>query len=398
MGNGKNIFVFVVCGAREHIHTLHYSLQALKQCTGNDIVVVTDAVRNETEVVHTNIVNVATPPNLNHHQASIYLKTALHKFLPAGNNYCYLDTDVVALDNQVDEIFGEFKAPVIFANDHCLMDKFSPSAVNCGCIAKYKAWSAELNSLFIKYKHLTRQPENEEKKEKLLLRFEQMKKDKLQYALITLRFWLSPRVFKLHDDAFLHKQKRAWLDRDGNAILYEQEDNAITAIESTTNYRCDRANNHNWTIDGHDVFDCRCNHLQQQIGETFGITVADPKWQHWNGGVFLFNEQSHAFLNAWHEKTMQIFALPQWKTRDQGTLIATVWEMGLQNHPTLPVVFNLIADYNHLTMVHKGNLYFDIDEKLKNIHPHFIHVYHHWADKQWDVWQAVEKQTGIMAI
>jgi hypothetical protein len=47
-------------------------------------------------------------------------------------------------------------------------------------------------------------------------------------------------------------------------------------------------------------------------------------WQHWNGGVFLFDDSSVEFLSSWHEKTvMRIFDLPNWKTRDQGTLIAT---------------------------------------------------------------------------
>lgn len=395
MQGSKNIFVFVVCGTREHIDTLHYSLRALKLWTRNNIVVITDTTRNEIAIEHENIVDVKTPQQYNHHQASIYLKTGIHKLLPPENNYCYLDTDVVALDEKVDEIFGEFKAPIIFANDHCPMDKFSPSAVKCGCIGKYKAWETELKSLFVKYEHLTRPAENEEKKEALLLLFDKMKKNRLRYALVSLRFWLSPRIFKLHSDAFLHKQKRAWLDKDAQPILYEDGDNAVEAIEANSNFRCDKANNYRWTIDGHDVFDCRCNHLQQQIATTFGIKVEDPNWQHWNGGVFLFNARSHAFLNAWHEKTMQIFTLAEWNTRDQGTLIATVWQFNLQNHATLPVTFNLIADYNHLTMQHKGQLFFDINEQCKNVKPHFIHVYHHWGDKQWDVWQDVEKQTGI---
>lgn len=391
----RNIFVFVVCGTQEHIDALHYSLRALKQVSKNPILVITDSSRNEIPVIHDWIADVKTPGHFNHHQASVFIKTAIHRFLPKGNNYCYLDTDVVALDSQVDEIFNQFIAPITFAPDHCLMDKFSPSAVKCGCIDMYGKWVVELRGLFKKYKHLTRQPEDEGKKERLLKYFEEIKKNKVRYALITLRFWLSPFKFTLHEDAILDKRKHAWFDNHGNAILYERVDNAITVIESTTDYRCDKVNRHLWTIHGHNVFDCRCNHLQEQIDKTFGIKVTDPKWQHWNGGVFLFNEQSHAFLDSWHEKTMQIFENPDWKTRDQGTLIATAWEFNLQNHTTLPYEFNLIADYHHLTMVHKGNLLFDVNEQHKDVRPHFIHVYHHWADKNWDVWRDVEKATGI---
>jgi hypothetical protein len=392
----ENFFVFVVCGKREHIETLHYSLKALQKFSAIKALVVTDRSRNEIEIEHNWVLDVKTPAELNHHQASIFLKTSLHKHVPPGKNYCYLDTDVVAVDTQVHEVFSYFSAPITFANDHCLMDKFSPSAINCSCIQQYAEWANELRSLFAKYKHLTRQPENLEKKEKLLKEFEALKQNKIKNTLLSIKFMLSPRKFRLHEDAFLDKKRQAWFDKDGNAILYEKEDNAITAIETTTDYRCDKTNNHRWTIYGHDVFDCRCNHLQEQIVATFGLNITNPKWQHWNGGVFLFNEASHDFLNKWHEKTMHIFGLPEWKTRDQGTLIATAWEFGLQNHPVIPVEFNLIADYNHQTMKHNGNLSFDIDERQKNIQPHFVHVYHHWADKNWDVWQAVENRTGIV--
>ncbi len=140
MSNGNNIFVFVVCGGREHIDTLHFSLQALKQCTKNEILIVTDSGRNEIAVEHNQVIDVKTPEHLNNHQASIYLKTALHRFVPAGNNYCYLDTDVVALDRGVDEIFAEFKAPILFAADHCLMDQFSPRQVNVVVLVCIKIW------------------------------------------------------------------------------------------------------------------------------------------------------------------------------------------------------------------------------------------------------------------
>lgn len=89
------------------------------------------------------------------------------------------------------------------------------------------------------------------------------------------------------------------------------------------------------------------------------------------------------------------FSLPNWKTRDQGTLIATAWQFDLQHHPTLRREFNLIADYQNLNIEHKGQLEFVLKNTGENIRPHFIHVYHHWADKRWDVWQAVEKITEI---
>ena len=102
----KNTFVFVVCGGRDHVETLHFSLAALKHFSQAGVVVVTDSSRNEIPVNHDTVIDIQTPEHFNHHQASIYLKTGLHKFLPTGNTYCYLDTDVIACSADADTIFA----------------------------------------------------------------------------------------------------------------------------------------------------------------------------------------------------------------------------------------------------------------------------------------------------
>ncbi len=391
----KGIFVFVVCGDREHIDTLNYSLQALRKFSRNEIFVLTDLSRNAIPINHPNIVDVKTPKNYNHHQASVFLKTSIHRYFPKGFQYCYLDTDIVALNDKVDEIFTQYHAPITFGKDHCRMNKFSPSAVNCGCIEQFDKWQKELKYLFKKYKHLEREPEQLEKKKILEFRLEEIKKHRLSYAWISFRFWLSPYRFNLDGDFFLDKRNEVWVDKQGKAVLYENEDNAITRIEKTTDYRCNIENNHTWTIHGNEVFDCKCNHLKAAITETFSIDVSENNWHHWNGGVFLFDEQSEDFLESWHEKTMHIFELDYWKTRDQGTLIATAQEFGLKNHHTLPSEFNFIADYDHDKIAHHGKLEFSFDNTPGIIKPNFIHVYHHWGDDSWEVWKEVEKVTGF---
>lgn len=390
-----NKFVFVVCGAQEHIDTLNFSLKALKKYSGLEIIVLTDSSRNEISIEHNNIVDVKTPENLNHHQASIFLKTSIHRHLPIGHKYCYLDTDVVALNSDVDNIFDQYVAPITFGLDHCKMDKFSPSAVHCGCIEQFAAWEKELKGLFKKYKHLERQKEDPEKKKKLEQKLEDIKKDKWLYKWITFRFWMSPKKFNLDGEFFLDKEREVWVDKDNNAVLYENEDNAITRIETETDYRCDIERGHLWTMNGKEVFDCKCDHLKEQISKTFDINIDQSDWHHWNGGVFLFDERSHDFLDAWHNKTMYIFDMEEWKTRDQGTLIATVHEFGLQNHSMLVPEFNLIADYRHDKIEYLGGLRFKLPDIEKEISPNFIHVYHHWADDKWQVWQDIEKHTGI---
>jgi hypothetical protein len=392
---GEGIFVFVVCGDKEHIDTLNYSLKALKKFSKNEIFVLTDISRNASAIEHSNIVDVKTPEKYNHHQASIFLKTSIHRYFPKGFQYCYLDTDVVALNEKVDEIFNLYHAPVTFGRDHCLMNKFSPSAVNCNCIEQFENWQKELKYLFKKYKHLEREPEQVEKKKILEFKLDDIKKNRLSYAWISFRFWLSPYRFNLDGTFFLDKKKEVWVDKHGKAVLYENEDNAISQIENTTDFRCDIENNHTWTIFDKEVFDCKCNHLQEAIKDTFDINVSENDWQHWNGGVFLFDEKSEDFLESWHDKTNYIFTLENWKTRDQGTLIATAYEFGLNNHFTLPSEFNFIADYEHDKIQHQGKLHFSFENSQEIIKPNFIHVYHHWGDDSWEVWREVENVTGF---
>ena len=98
------------------------------------------------------IIDIETPREFNNHQASIYLKTAINKFLEKGNNYCYLDGDIVAVDPKVDEIFNHFVSPVSFGSDHCKINEFSPHAINCSCeeevIEKEKFFNSKLAELF----------------------------------------------------------------------------------------------------------------------------------------------------------------------------------------------------------------------------------------------------------
>jgi lipopolysaccharide biosynthesis glycosyltransferase len=51
----------------------------------------------------------------------------------------------------------------------------------------------------------------------------------------------------------------------------------------------------------------------------------------------------------------------------------------LQDLKTLPIEFNFLADYNHETL----------DYQDKEIKPCFLHIYHHWGNKEWDVWRDV---------
>ena len=387
----QNKFVFVVCGAREHLETLHFSIRYLQYFSENEIIVVTDSTRNEIPVAYINLVDVKTPEHFTNHQASIYLKTGLHKFLPKGFLYCYLDTDVIALNEKCDEVFNHKAGAITFAADHCRLPAFSPNAVRCDCAVNNRKDVIELEALMEKYDpaRKLKDPAMEKKKRALIKKFEIMKQNKISYLFLVLRFLTAVKKFKLDDDTFYDRKKKVWVDKEGNVII-TPADNMFKDIEKNSHWRWNQITRRWYGPDGKDVFNLKCPHLAEYIFNRFGIEVKDKNFQHWNGGVFLFDDSSHNFMEAWFDKTMKIFTYPEWMTRDQGTLIATVWEFGLQNNPTLPQKFNFIADYtSHRVMMDETGNFSDDAFKTK-LKPALVHIYHNFGMKGWDIWDYVE--------
>ena len=386
----ENKFVFVVCGGRDHIDTLHFSLRYLRHFSKNEILIVSDTARNEIPIDHDKVIDIKTPENFTHHQASIYLKTGLNKFLPKGHTYCYLDTDVVALNAECDDIFKYKQGPVTFAADHCRMLKFSLSAVRCDCEEQNNQRIAELEALKEKYDPARKavDPIMEEKKKRLLEKFDEMKLDRFGYFLISLRFMATLNKFKLDDDTFYDRGKKEWQDKNGNIII-PHEESIIENIEQNSGWRWNKETERWLDSGGRDVYNITCPHLAEYIFNRFGVEVTDKDFQHWNGGVFLFDDSSEEFLNMWFDKTMQVFTWPEWKVRDQGTLIATVWQLGLQNNPLLPQKFNFISDWNNpdMMMDEAGNF---TDNGFKtSLRPALIHIYHNFGKLGWNIWDYV---------
>ncbi|MDZ4667770.1 MAG: hypothetical protein SGJ00_07785 [bacterium] len=385
----NEVFVYVVCGTKEHLDTLQLSLSFLKKYSKNDVYVLTDSARNEFAISHSHIIDIQTPAHLNHHQASIFLKTGIHNYLPKGNTYCYLDTDVVAVSTDCDDIFSEFIAPIRFAPDHCKVRKFSSYAVNCNCLLnreidrnKFQQFMQDINGVTITEPHLLAHAKE------LQYEFDQLKKSFIKRAITALRFLLSYPVFKFNSSFQYHKKTRTWHIQSGEVIMYEMD---IAKMQHATGLTYNKWNKKWYNKQGEDIWHDECDHLIGYIKNTFDIEVKEENWQHWNGGVFLFNNKSHEFLDAWHQKTMHIFTLKDWKTRDQGTLIATAWEFGLANHPTLSKRFNFIADYyNNGLQINPTTSQITDDGFEHSYSPAMVHVYHHWEDKTWNIWQWIE--------
>lgn len=387
--NGSDLFIFVVCGETPHIHTLNFSVRCLKKFSKKQIVVVTDKSRNAAEIEHDNIIDIGTPEEFSNHQAGIFLKTSLHKILDPGNQYCYLDSDVIALNNDVDKIFSYKSGPVTFASDHTTIERFSPYAVNCGCLEKHR----QLQDLLEKHNQYAKTANlGNPSTRKLFCFLDEMKKTRTSRLLFDLRFH-THKIFgnKFHAGKgfYYNFLTRTWEDTDNN-VLHNDIINYKDKIETESRFRF-VSSGQQWVDENNNsLSDFKCNHLNGAVNDKFGIIINIENWQHWNGGVFLFDKDSEKFMDSWHDKTMSIFDDSQWKVRDQGTLAATAWEFGLQHNPRIPEEFNFIADYFNPFISFDNDKGFTKDNFKTIICPKFIHIYHNFGNENWDVWQGVE--------
>ena len=85
----------------------------------------------------------------------------------------------------------------------------------------------------------------------------------------------------------------------------------------------------------------QCQHLRQALSRLFQIEIPQ-EWHHWNGGLFLFSEDSKDFFHSWWHCVQLCFADESFESRDQAALIAAVWLCRLQNKAPLPEIFNKI--------------------------------------------------------
>ncbi|MDB4061254.1 hypothetical protein N9515_04835 [Vicingaceae bacterium] len=388
----SEVFVFVVCGSKEHIETLHLSLKALKLYSKKDIYVLTDSTRNEIPIDHYSIIDIETSKKYNSHQASIFLKTGIHQFLPKGKLYCYLDTDVIAVDKFCDNIFKQYISPISFAADHCKIQAFSSYAVNCSCLNKCAkdrdAYFASVNK-HDRNSELTSTTAISYQK-KIEEWYGEIKKSFLVKSFYAIRYYLSFPKFWLNKEIYFDKKRKLWATNSGEIVKYRLD---VKSIAKEANLKYTLWFNEWKNKKGENIFKIDCDHLTDAIYETFKVEVKDKNWQHWNGGVFLFNEGSHNFLNKWHNKSIQIFNEPEWKTRDQGTLIATAWELGLQNHPTLSKEWNFIADFYNNNLVVSKETNFISDDLFKTTYKaKFVHIFHEWGNEKWEVWSWIKSK------
>lgn len=510
-------YVFVLCGSAEHIQKLNCSIQYLRKFSNKQIIVLTDLSRNKTTIHHDIVLDIETPKHLTDHQAAIYLKTGLPQFLDMNPNieYCYLDTDVIALRQGVDQVFSLFVPPVTFAADHGKMNDFSPFAIHDPQKQQHLKRQEYLKEVIKKHQEIEKNIQkrnriHEEKIKKITKEYQANLPDNIfeqeqywasiqtlyfqthypkgplnplvhihNYFLVSsgiftmdilakdarstsmIRFLLKfpsgiirqvlsvmLRLFLVlssskwrnriraclnanqHCTAFFKARgfnfdfpSKKWISQDGHPLflpeydfdfymsqygyhlnteegqwysvdgdLIQQNYSHVLEVEIETGFHWNEKEQY-WEDNGEIIMkpEAAKNLLPLKIKEKFGVEVKNPEWQHWNGGVFLFDYRAIPFFTTWHSWTIQIFRNPAWQTRDQGTLIATAWKYGLENHPLLPIEFNFIADYYQQNLEYKGQFNFYSKTKNQSILPCFLHIIHHFGDRSWLLWQDVEK-------
>ncbi len=334
-------FVFAVCGSVQHITRFHQAAEILAAKTSHPVWVVTDVQRNAVKLLHDNMVDVRVPEALDNHQASIYLKTSLYLHLPQGTLYCYLDTDVVALSSDCDLVFNAFHAPVTFAPDFVQMDAFSRFAVNCGCENQLTQATLAYNHASDVYDTTLAKSYNQACQEIDALTANN-KRTWIHSAAAWMKYYFgNSQYYVLNEQYKQEKSTGRWTDKDG--ISLEEKYDRIKFLAREIGLPWDDTHQ-DFMLNGSPLGTYTCQHLHQAIDQKFGVDSIPKNWQHWNGGVFLFDESAYSFMEFWHNASLSIMKDDAWKVRDQGTLAAAVWYFGLHHHATLASGFNRIID------------------------------------------------------
>ena len=390
-----NYFVFAVCGATEYIEQLNFSLRYLKHFSKYPIIVATDTSRNEIQINHDNIIDVKTPKHLSNHQAHLYIETKLpeHLNLKEKDTCCYLDTDVIALSDEINNVFNNYCAPVTFSKDHCTIDVFSPKIMHCGCMEEF----GERAELYFEIINMLPKIDTGNKdiynnSQELKANFKNLKTSPFRNFNKIIKYLFKRYISKNTEFNFsgftFNRKNHCWHDSEDNIILfdfgyYNKKIRKKTGVRFNGNYWVDKKNQ---LIQPELHF---CNHLSDYLNETYNISIPQ-NFRHWNGGVFLFSKESEEFMNYWHKITLEeSFKGKIQYYDDQATLVASAFKFETANSSSLPLMFNFIADYNSKRTKWSSELGYTYNDFKTTFTPAFIHIYHNWGDEKWDIWQSV---------
>jgi len=399
-------FVFVVCGAKAFISELNFSLRFLRHFSQHRIVVLTDSRRNEIPIDHNDIIDVETPQHLAHHQAHLWLETRLPEYmnLQAGDRCCYLDSDVVAINEKVNHIFSHYHAPITAAYDHCSIDYFSVGVVNCQCRSEFQEIEAQFAMMLNYFPNIQLNEAHIQQQHAMLKSvFRKMKFNPFADKCKGIGY-LKKRYLKKHSDIVLNNQFRfsfadhCWRNMQGDIIDFDypyyygklKKEHGIYIRNAKWFHRSGRELA---PVTPH------CSHLRQYLKKNYAVSIPN-NWQHRNGGVFLFGHESKDFFAQWHQYTLAEIAKGYIKPYDdQATLAVCMWQQGIENSNILPEDFNFIADHGNKSIGYCSTRGYTRNAFATSCKPALLHVYNEWGNQSWDIWQSVletGRKNGIL--
>lgn len=398
-----NYFVYVVCGGKEYIEQLNLSLKFLRYFSRFPAYIITDRSRNQAEIEHDEeyIIDVNTPSHYDNNTASIYLETQIHRILDTSKDqrYCYLDSDIIAVNGSINEVFDYTEPWPRFARDHCTLQYHSPVAMKCDCnqLFDYK------KERFEWIHRLIPQPEKNEyikaERDKLLNIFTTYKSAPIRYVLQIFKFlfnrYLTKKsVFYLTPDFYFLRKSRAWYNRENELIDYDKKFYLRVLRKKFKIYPSGDV----WVDkEGKRLIPETpyCDHLQEYLQNKYSLDIPS-NFRHWNGGMFLFDKRSLDALDTWHKLTLNMFydKSVSIKYIDQLSLIVTAFRHGFYNKPFLPFRFNFITDFGNKKVRYQTNKGYTYNNFQTIFQPAALHIYHHWNDKNWSIWQAIIEIAG----
>lgn len=399
-------FVFVVCGAKPFISELNFSLRFLRYFSRHRIVVLTDSRRNEIPIEHNDIIDVETPGHFGHHQAHLWLETRLPEFmnLQAGDRCCYLDSDVVAINDTINQVFEHYHAPITAAYDHCSFDYFSVGVVNCQCRSEFREIEEQF-AMMLNYFPEIKLNEEHIQQQRLMLKsvFRKMKFNLFADKCKGLKY-IQQRYLKKQNDIVLNGQIRfsfadyCWRNMQGDILDFDypyyygklKKEHGIYIRNAKWYHRSGRELAPDTP---------HCSHLRHYLRKNYGINIPG-NWRHRNGGVFLFGHESKNFFAQWHTYTMSEIEKGYIKPYDdQATLAVCMWQHSIENSNLLPDEFNFIADHGNKNIAYCSTRGYTRNAFATISTPALLHVYNEWGNPSWDIWQSVietGQQHGIL--
>ena len=358
---GDHAYVYAVVGRGKYSSRVDQSLRRLQSLTAYNIFVVAGKGRHDVTST-SDIIEVAVPADLNDHQASIWLKTSLHRHLPSGSSYCYLDSDILPI-RKPDAIFESYSSPGMLARDHATIDQFSPYALHCGCLKQKVDQQKHLQTYidrFANHSH-SRLPKDVLEQQQARLHVLLSNQSTLQKWKHFLMFNLANRRYHLNNEFYFDKTEQAWLDGNDEIILYHEPN---LHIQRHAPFTHDAKTGQWYNPDQEDIHDVQCQHLRERMSDQFGIAT-DGHERLWNGGLILFDDTSADFMHTWHQLAVGMLADPQWQTRDQAALFMAARKCHID-----PMVNALPKQWNWLIADER-----DLQELIKSdVVPHFVHM------------------------